>query len=52
MTRHVLTLDLRDDPATIAAYREHHRRVWPEVIASLRRWAWNGWTFICSAGAW
>jgi L-rhamnose mutarotase len=36
MTRHVLTLDLRDDPATIAAYREHHRRVWPEVIASLR----------------
>ena len=37
MTRHVLTLDLRDDPATIAAYREHHRRVWPEVIASLRR---------------
>ena len=37
MTRHVLTLDLRDDPATIAAYREHHRRVWPEVIASLRK---------------
>jgi L-rhamnose mutarotase len=37
MTRHVLTLDLLDDPAMIAAYREHHRRVWPEVIASLRR---------------
>jgi L-rhamnose mutarotase len=37
MTRHVLTVDLRDDPAAIAAYREHHRRVWPEVIASLRR---------------
>ena len=36
MTRHVLTVDLRDDPAAIAAYREHHRRVWPEVIASLR----------------
>jgi len=36
MTRHVLTVDLRDDPAAIASYREHHRRVWPEVIASLR----------------
>jgi L-rhamnose mutarotase len=32
----VFTVDLRDDPAAIAAYREHHRRVWPEVIASLR----------------
>src|SRR5207249_10718209 len=37
VTRHVLTLDLRDDPAAIAAYREHHRRVWPEVVESLRR---------------
>jgi L-rhamnose mutarotase len=37
MTRHVLTVDLRDDPAAIAAYREYHREVWPEVIESLRR---------------
>jgi len=37
MNRHVLTVDLRDDPAAIAAYRDHHRRVWPEVIDSLRR---------------
>ena len=37
MARHVLTVDLRDDPAAIALYREHHRRVWPEVLASLRR---------------
>ena len=37
MTRHVLTVDLRDDPAAIAAYREHHRAVWPEVLESLRR---------------
>src|SRR5580692_9534473 len=36
MSRHVLTVDLRDDPAAIASYREHHRRVWPEVIESLR----------------
>jgi L-rhamnose mutarotase len=36
MNRHVLMVDLRDDPAAIASYREHHRRVWPEVIRSLR----------------
>jgi L-rhamnose mutarotase len=36
VNRHVLTVDLRDDPAAIASYREHHRRVWPEVIHSLR----------------
>src|SRR5215212_8292583 len=37
MSRHVLTVDLRDDPAAIAAYREYHQRVWPEVLNSLRR---------------
>jgi len=36
MSRHVLTVDLRDDPAAIAAYREYHRRVWPEVLQGLR----------------
>jgi L-rhamnose mutarotase len=34
--RHVLMVDLRDDPLAIAAYREYHQRVWPEVIDSLR----------------
>jgi L-rhamnose mutarotase len=34
--RHVLTLDLRDDPAVIAAYRDYHERVWPEVVRSLK----------------
>lgn len=37
MKRFVLTTDLRDDPTALAAYREHHRAVWPEVVASLRR---------------
>ena len=37
MTRHVLLVHLRDDPQAIAAYREHHERVWPEVVESLRR---------------
>jgi L-rhamnose mutarotase len=34
--RHVLTLDLKDDPRAVAAYRRHHRAVWPEVETSLR----------------
>ena len=36
MTRYVLTVDLRD-AAAIDAYRAHHRRVWPEVLDSVRR---------------
>ena len=34
--RHVLAVDLKDDPGTIDVYLEHHRRVWPEVLRSLR----------------
>jgi L-rhamnose mutarotase len=37
MNRLVLTVNLKDDPAAIAAYRAHHQHVWPEVLASLRR---------------
>lgn len=37
MKRYVLTLDLKDDPALVAQYKAHHRAVWPEVLASLRR---------------
>jgi L-rhamnose mutarotase len=37
MARHVFLVNLRDDPAAIASYREQHQRVWPEVIDSLRR---------------
>ena len=36
MRRHVLTVDLRDDPAAIATYRDYHQQVWPEVLESLR----------------
>ncbi len=36
MSRAVLAVDLVDDPVTIEAYKEHHRRVWPEVLGSLR----------------
>lgn len=37
MTRHILAVDLIEDAAVIEAYQEHHRRVWPEVVTSLRR---------------
>ena len=32
-----MTLDLKDDPEAIAAYRRHHAAVWPEVIQSLQK---------------
>lgn len=36
--RRILIVDLRDDPALIAAYERHHQpgSVWPEVIAAIR----------------
>lgn len=37
ITRSVLAVDLKDDPAAIERYKVHHRQVWPEVLASLRR---------------
>ena len=37
ITRTVLAVDLKDDAAAIETYKEHHRRVWPEVLASLRQ---------------
>lgn len=30
------TLNLKDDPAVIAAYKEHHQKVWPEVVEALK----------------
>ena len=30
------TLELVDDARLIAEYRQHHERVWPEVVAGLR----------------
>lgn len=37
MTRYVLTINVKDDPAAIQTYRDCHRQVWPEVLDSLRR---------------
>jgi L-rhamnose mutarotase len=35
MRSYGLTLLLVDDPASIERYKEHHRSVWPEVVARL-----------------
>jgi L-rhamnose mutarotase len=29
-------VDLKDDPAVVEAYKAHHRRVWPDVLRSLK----------------
>ena len=31
-----MTINLRDDPAAVAAYRHHHDHIWPEVAAALK----------------
>ena len=36
MIRYVLTVNLKNDPSVIDAYRRYHQRVWPEVLQSLR----------------
>lgn len=33
--QYCLILDLKDDPGLIEKYEEHHRNVWPEVLASI-----------------
>jgi L-rhamnose mutarotase len=34
--RFCLTLDLKDDPALIAAYVKYHEKIWPEITQSIR----------------
>jgi L-rhamnose mutarotase len=36
MKRYCLALDLKDDAALIAEYEEHHRKVWPEILQSIK----------------
>ena len=36
MSRYVLTVNVKNDPGIVQTYREYHREVWPEVLASLR----------------
>ena len=34
--RYCLTLDLQDHPALIAEYCRHHKKIWPEITASIK----------------
>ncbi len=36
MKLHCLALDLKDDPALIAAYGKYHQEVWPEILKSIK----------------
>jgi L-rhamnose mutarotase len=35
-TRYCLTLSLKNNPDLIRQYEEHHKKVWPEVMASIK----------------
>ncbi len=34
--RYCLALDLKDDDTLIAEYEEYHRKVWPEILKSIK----------------
>jgi L-rhamnose mutarotase len=34
--RHCFALDLKNDPKLIAEYEQYHRKVWPEILNSIR----------------
>ena len=34
--RYCCTVDLKNDPALIAQYEAYHKKVWPEVLQSIR----------------
>lgn len=36
LKKYCLALDLKDDPALIAAYEDYHKNVWPEIIKSIK----------------
>jgi L-rhamnose mutarotase len=36
MKKYCLALDLLDDQELIEAYKKHHKKVWPEVIKSIK----------------
>ncbi len=36
MARYCFALDLKDNPALIAEYEAYHRKVWPEILRSIK----------------
>jgi L-rhamnose mutarotase len=35
-SRHLLILDLKDDPVAISAYEKWHLQVWPDILKGIR----------------
>ena len=42
MKRYCLTLDLKNDAALIRQYEDYHRKVWPEIVESIKDAGING----------
>src|SRR6187551_633895 len=36
MQRYCLALDLKDDEALIKEYEDHHKKIWPEILQSIK----------------
>lgn len=36
LKRYCFALDLKNDPGLIAEYEAHHRKVWPEILQSIK----------------
>jgi len=36
MKRYCLALDLKNDPVIIAEYEDYHKKIWPEIHASIK----------------
>jgi L-rhamnose mutarotase len=36
MKKYCLTLDLKNDPELIREYEDHHQKVWPEILQSIK----------------
>jgi L-rhamnose mutarotase len=34
--KYCLTLDLKNDPALIREYEQHHYNIWPEIVESIK----------------
>ncbi len=34
--RYCFALDLKNEPALIEAYEEHHKNIWPEILKSIK----------------
>ncbi|UZH56681.1 L-rhamnose mutarotase [Salinimicrobium tongyeongense] len=37
MKRYVLTCELKDDPILKKEYVDHHKKVWPEIVDSIKK---------------